>query len=118
MKTLNFIWIVLLHISVVWTNPVDKAEKRHNVKSSANGPENNVDSTVLLKPNEPQDVSPLVSTCVTRECIGASYRILNQIDMRADPCDDFYKVRNIFQQSILNIYYLKIFLVYMWTFPQ
>jgi len=97
MKFLSFILgFLLLHcFSFVLSNPVDKAEKRHNVKSSSNSPDNNVDPNVFLKTNDlkgSDEGNPLQSACVTRECIGASYRILNHIDTSADPCDNFYKV--------------------------
>jgi len=74
-------------IPEILSGPIEKADKRHNVKSSS---DNNVDEKLVVKNEQP---GPPLSACVTRECIGASYRILNHIDMSVNPCDDFYKVK-------------------------
>ena len=35
------------------------------------------------------------TACVTRECIGASYRLLSNMNASVDPCDDFYQVAKL-----------------------
>ena len=49
-----------------------------------------------------------LEACTTRECIGASYRILKSMNESVDPCDNFFQVTD-YSDHLNGSVYLEVF---------